>query len=202
MIVTISREYGAAALEVGHRVGELLGYPVVGEDFPQVAALRLGTTHDEVLAVEDRAPSFAERILHNLGTSLLEATTVAPPTFEVEVRKEIERAVREAAEQPDVVIVGGIANVILRGRPNLVSVFLHAPADFRIARIQASLGIAKEEARKEIERVDAARRRWAKLYYDLEFGRAEYYTLTIDVAELGLEGAARLIVEAVSIAQG
>jgi cytidylate kinase len=198
MIVTISREYGAAALDVGHRLGELLGYRVAGEDFPQVAALRLGTTHEDVVAVEHRAPSFAERILHNLSTSLLEAPAVAPPSFENDVRKEIERAVLEAAQAPDVVIVGGIANVILRGRPNLISAFLHAPMAYRISRIQASLGLGKEEARKEIERVDAARRRWAKLYYDLEWGRAEYYSMTVDVAQFGIEGAARLIAHAVS----
>ena len=102
MIVTISREYGASGLTVAHRVGDLLGYPVVGDDLPKIV---------------ESAPSFAERILHNLGSA--EGVATVAPSFESEVRKEIETAVLEAAEQPDVVIVGGIANVILRGRPNL-----------------------------------------------------------------------------------
>lgn len=199
MIVTISREYGSAALDVAHQLGELLGYRVVGEDLPKIAAVRLGTTHDDVVAVESRSPSLAERILHNLGTALPETqSAIAPQSFESEVRKEIEAAVLEAAEEKDVIIVGGIANVILRGRSNLVSVFLHAPLEYRIARIQSSLGVTPNEARKEIERVDAARKRWAKVHYDLEWGNSRYYDLTIDVSHFGIDGAVKIIAEAVA----
>jgi cytidylate kinase len=181
---------------VAHRVGDLLGYPVVGDDLPKIAALRLGTTQDEVVAMEHRAPSLAERILNNLGSA--EGVTTIAPSFESEVRKEIETAVLEAAEQPDVVIIGGIANVILRGRPNLLSVFLHAPKDFRIKRVVESLNISQDEARKEVERVDAARKRWAKVHYDLEWGRADYYSMTLDVARVGIDGAVYLIANAAS----
>ncbi|MBV8600938.1 MAG: cytidylate kinase-like family protein [Candidatus Eremiobacteraeota bacterium] len=199
MIVTISREYGAAAIDVAHRVGELLGYRVAGEDFPSVAALRLGMTSDDVVAVEHRAPSLAERILHNLGTALPEShSTLAPQSFDDEVRKEIEAAVCEAAEQPDVVIIGGMANAILRGRPNVLSVFLHAPLAFRIERIKASHNFTDAEARKEVARVDAARKRWAKLNYDVEWGFAGPYDLTLDVSRFGIEGTARIIADAAS----
>ena len=198
MIVTISREYGAAGMTVAHQLGELLGYRVVGDDLPKIAALRLGTSHDDVVAVEHRAPSLAERILHNLGSAAPESHAhVIPPNFESEVRKEIETAVMEAAQEANVVIVGGIANVILRGRPNLLAVFLHAPVEFRAKRIMQSLGVSEDEARKEIARVDAARRRWAKVHYDLVWGRADYYSLTIDVSHFGVDGTAKLIADAV-----
>jgi cytidylate kinase len=196
MIVTISRDYGASGMTVAHRVGDLMGYPVVGDDLPKIAALRLGTTHDDVVAVEHRSPSLAERILNNLGSA--EGVTTIAPSFESEVRKEIETAVLEAAEQPDVVIIGGIANVILRGRPNLLSVFLHAPKEYRIRRVSESLNITPDAARKEVERVDAARKRWAKVHYDLVWGRADYYSMTLDVARVGIDGAVYLIANAAS----
>lgn len=198
MVVTISRQYGAAGLDVAHRVGELLGYPVVGDELPQVAALRLGMTHEEVVAIEHRTPSLGERILQNLGSTVPEAQAVlAEPNFEKRVRAEIEAAVLEAAEKPDVVIIGGIGNAILHGRENVVSAFLHAPLAFRIERIKSSLGVSSEGARKEIERVDAARKRWAKVHYDFVWGSSDRYTLTIDVSRFGVEGSARLIAHAV-----
>lgn len=204
MIVTISREYGAAALDVAHELGELLGYPVVGEDLPKIAALRLGTTQDDVVAAESRSPSLAERVLQNLGSGTPEsqsAITAESSTFEVDVRKEIEAAVREAAQAPDVIIVGGIANVILRDRPDKVSVFLHAPLAYRIERLQASLGISAEAARKEIARVGEARRRWAKVHYDLVWGSAYSYDLAIDVARFGISKTVEIIATAVRQAQ-
>ena len=198
MIVTISRQYGAAGLDVAQRLEELNGYPLDGEHFPKIDAVRLGTTQDDVVAVEYRPPSLAERILHNLATALPESqAAVSPPSFETEVRKETEAAVLEAAQQSDAIIVGGFANAVLRDHPNVISCFLHAPMPFRVARIVAALGIGEEAARKEIERVDAARHRWAKLHYDFIWGSSEHYTLTIDVARFGVEGAARLIAHAV-----
>lgn len=198
VIVTISRQYGAAGLDVAHRLEELIGYPLVGEDFPKIAALRLGTTQDDVVAVEYRSPSLAERILNNLATALPEVQAAASaPSFETEVRKEMEAAVLEAAQRSDAIIVGGFANAVLRDRPSVISSFLHAPMPFRVARIVDALGVNEESARKEIERVDAARRRWAKLHYDFTWGSSQHYTLTIDVARFGIEGAARLLAHAV-----
>jgi cytidylate kinase len=174
-----------------------LGYPVKGEDFPQIAALRLGTTQEDVEAVESRPPSFAERILENLGSASPEVhVAVAPRTFEDEVRKEIEKATLEAAELRDVIILGGFANMTLRDRPKKLSVFLHAQLPYRVARVQASLGMSAEQARTEIARVEEQRRRWAKVYYDLEWGSAWYYDLAIDVSQLGIPGTARVIATA------
>ncbi|MGH7659404.1 MAG: AAA family ATPase [Vulcanimicrobiaceae bacterium] len=198
MIVTISRQYGAAGLDVAHRLGELIGYPLVGEDFPKIAAVRLGTTQEDIVATEYREPTLAERILHNLAIAVPESqAAVAAPSFETEVRKETEAAILEAAQRSEVIIVGGFANAVLRDRENVISSFLHAAMPFRIARVAAALGVDDEPARKEIERVDAARRRWAKLYYDYTWGSSQHYTLTIDVARFGIEGAARLLAHAV-----
>lgn len=198
MIVTISRQYGAAGLDVAHRVGELLGYPVVGEDLPKIAAVRLGMTQEDVVAVEHRTPSLGERILQNLGSAVPDThTSVVAQNVESEVRKEIEAIVLEAAERKDVVIIGGVANAILRERANVLSAFLYGPMPFRIARIASALNVAPEAARKEIERVDAARRRWAKLHYDFVWGSSDRYSLTVDVSRFGIEGSARLLAHAV-----
>jgi hypothetical protein len=61
-----------------------------------------------------------------------------------------------------------------------------------------SLKIGRNEARKEVERVDAARKRWAKVHYELEWGRADYYSITLDVARVGVDGAVHLIASAAS----
>ena len=200
MIVTISREYGAGALDVASELAALTGYRLVGEELPRIAATRLGAREEEVAAVEGRAPSLAERIIAHLGTASPETlATIAPQDdeFEKEVVRAIESAVREVASDGDAIIVGRIANMILRDRLDLVRVFLHAPIAFRAARVESSLGVGLDEARKEIARIDAARRRWAKLHYGMEWGAARYYDLTIDVSHFGIPGAARLIAKAI-----
>ena len=44
------------------------------------------------------------------------------------------KIIKELAAQESCVIVGRCADFILRDRPDVVSVFVHAPMDYRIAR--------------------------------------------------------------------
>ena len=203
MIVTISRVYGAAAIDVAHEVGVILGYQVAGENFSKIVGARLGTPKEDVEAVEARAPSLAEWILDNLGSGSPEMQdSIAPQKFEEDVRREIETTVLEAAAEGNVVIIGGFANMVLRDRKDKLSTFLHASLSYRVGRIQASLGISAEEARKEIQRIDSARRRSAKIHYKIEWGAAWYYDLAIDVSRLGIAGTARQIASAVRELEG
>ena len=201
MIVTISREYGAGALDVASELAALTGYRLVGEELPRIAATLLGASEEEVAALEGRSPSLAERIIAHLGTASPETlATIAPQAdeFEKEVRVAIEAAVRQVAASGDAIIVGRIANMILRDRADLLRVFLHAPVAFRAARVEVSLGVGRAEALGEIARIDAARRRWAKIHYGMEWGAARYYDVTIDVGRFGVSGAAAIIAKAVN----
>jgi cytidylate kinase len=200
MIVTISREYGTAASEVAHELGTILGYRVAGENFSKMVEARLGTPGVDIEAVGLRVPRLVEWVLgHVLGPP---GTVASPQTFEEKIRDEIETAVFEAAAEGNVVIIGGVSNIVLRDRSDTVSVFLHAPLPYRVGRVQASTGMGADEARDEILRVDSAKRRWAKTHYNLEWGSVWDYDLAIDVSHLGITGTARLIASAVSELQG
>ncbi len=141
MIVTISREYGASGMTVAHRVGDLLGYPVVGDDLPKIAALRLGTTHEDVVAM-----STVPRRSRSASSTIWEAPKASPPlrrTSKARCAEKLRPRCSRPRSNPTSSIVGGIANVILRGRQNLLSVFLHAPRAFRISRVIESLKIER-----------------------------------------------------------
>src|ERR1700736_6801011 len=139
MIVTISREYGASALAVSRLVAEKLGYRLVDEQLPTVAAWRLGTSADVVETVSERPRGFGERVLQGLSGGVPEAAQ--PPgedDFPSETRRAIEDAVREEAAGGNVVIVGRMAGAILRERSDLVRVFLHAPLAWRVDHVAES----------------------------------------------------------------
>jgi len=95
MIVTISRAYGAGALAVAHALAERLGYRLVDEQLPVVAASRLGTSADVVQTVSERPRGFGERVLEQLGGGVPEAAQ--PPAedpFPMEMRQALEAAGR------------------------------------------------------------------------------------------------------------
>jgi cytidylate kinase len=195
VIVTISRDFGAATHEVAHELGDILGYEVVGENFSEIVGARLGITEHDVEAVESRAPTLVEWMLENLLGPV--GSLSSPQNFEEKVRREIEATILEAAARGNVVIVGGVSNIVLRDQTDMLSIFLHAPLPYRIGRLQSALGIGAEAARDKIQRMDAAKRRWAKVHYNVEWGAAWYYDLAVDVSRLGIAGTASLIASTV-----
>jgi cytidylate kinase len=201
MIVTISREYGALSLAVSRRVAERLGYRLVDEQLPVVAAWRLGTSADVVETVSERPRRYGERVLDQLGGGVPEAAQ--PPDtddFPVETRHAIEAAVREEAAAGDAVIVGRAAGAILAGRRDVVRVYLYAPLAWRAARVAQSLAIDEAAARAEIARIDEARRIYAREGYRITSGEAKNYDLVIDTSRFGVDGAADIVVAAVRAA--
>lgn len=193
MIVTISREYGAAGRAVTRALAERLGYRLLDDDLPVVVAARLGTSLAAVESVENRTPNFGERLLRSLSTAVPEAFA---PTPEVEdlseaTRRAIEGLIRDAAAGGNVVIVGRVANVVLGRRPDLLRVFLYAPLAWRAAHIAQSLHCSEAAARAEIARVDAGRRAYARERYDFEWGDPHQYDLVLDVSTFGVEGSVR-----------
>jgi Cytidylate kinase-like family len=203
VIVTISREYGASALAVSRIVADMLGYRLVDEQLPVVAAWRLGTSADVVQTVSERPRGFGERVLEGLSGGVPEAAQ--PPgedDFPAETRRAIEEAVREEAEPGDAVIVGRMASVVLRGRPDLVRVFLRAPLEWRASHVAESLGIDVAAARTEIARIDEARKAYAREGYRVTWGDPRNYDLLLDTSRFGVEGSAQVIVDAVRAAGG
>jgi Cytidylate kinase-like family len=204
VIVTISREYGAAGLAIADGVAHALGYELFADALKARVAARLGTSPDEVDQRASSEQSLPERMLAGLGEGTAEMLSPVAPrlpdAFDEDVRREIERAIRERAEQGNVVIVGRNAGAVLGSRPDIFRVFLTAPVQWRAVRIAASFDQSLTGALADIERVDAGRSRIAKERYKIKWSDARAYDLALNVARVGVEGAVDLIVAAVRAA--
>jgi cytidylate kinase len=195
MIITISREYGAAGRAVTRGLAERLGYRLLDEDLPVVVAARLGTSPEMVDGIEYQRGGFGQRLLRSLSTAMPEAFAPADDIedlTEVTVR-EIDRLMNEAADAGNVIIVGRLGNIVLGDRPNVLRVFLTAPLAWRITHIAESLGITEAAARTEIARVDGGRRTYAREQRDFEWGDPHHYDLVLNVTHFGVDGAIALI---------
>lgn len=198
MIVTISNEYGAGALEVASRAAATLGYEYVDRQLPVVVAKRLQVRPETVEANEDAPPSLGERFLTGLerATPELAAASTAEP-FDEELLRAVQEAVREYAARGNVVIVGRGASAILGPRFDVMRVFMYAPKEWRIARVAQTTQTPPHVAQAELDRVDRARSAYLKDWYGLNFGDTRNYDLCIDTSLLGVDECASLVVAAV-----
>jgi cytidylate kinase len=199
VIVTISREYGAAGLAVAYDAAGALGYELLTDDLPATVAARLGTSLEEVAARVQSDPPLSERMLSDLGAAtpeIMSGAAMGGIDFDEDVRRQVEAALRERAAQGNVVILGRIANAILAGQPNLLRVFLTAPREWRIARLMETFGFSPDQAAQELDRTDVARRRSAKDRHKIVWGDPRFYDLIADTSRFGIDGTVAIIVAA------
>ena len=204
VIVTISREYGAAGLAVADGVAHALDYELLADDLPKTVAARLGTSAESVAAIASADRSLPERLLAGLDLGTAGFVGVVPSAtsdFDESVRREIERTIRERAAAGNIVIVGRNAGAVLGRRDDLVRVYLCADRAWRANRLVASFGQTPESALQDMDRIDAARRKITKDRYKFSMGDARAYDLAIDVSRFGIAGAVELVVAAVRQAE-
>jgi hypothetical protein len=200
LTVTLSREYGAAALAVARALEQRTGFRLVQDQIGAAVAARLQISEESVAEELEAPPPLGERILSGLFGGLPEIGTVQSPVdIGRSVRTEVEATIRQVADTGNAIIVGWIANMVLGARPDVLRVFLHAPLDWRVARIDESFHLGPVAARREVERVDNDRRTFARSEYRLDYGDPHHYDLVLDTSRFGIEGTAAVIAGAISV---
>ena len=111
--------------------------------------------------------------------------------FDIEQRLLVDITNEHAA-----VIVGRGASQILRGRPGVLSVLIHAPEPWRVTRVQEVYGIDPRAAQRMVHDSDRDRALFVAAIGGGDWTDARGYDLALDTAALGFEPAADLVVRA------
>lgn len=199
-IVTISRQIASGGAYIGHLLARKLGYKYVEREVLHTAARELGVDISELSTVDERRTGFIESLMKSFVFGTPEAAYVPPsrrPVYDQELFETESKIIAAIAEKYNAVIVGRGGYFILRGRPNVVNVFIHAPRDFRVKRLRKFHEISAEQAREEIEESDRRRETFLKTMTGTDRYDARNYHLCIDVASAGFEAAERMIIELV-----
>lgn len=79
------------------------------------------------------------------------------------------------------------------GRPGLVSLFVSAPMEARVARVMRRNNLSESDARSRIARVDKNRASYYRYFTDENWGQARNYDLCINSGNLDALGAVSVI---------
>ena len=94
------------------------------------------------------------------------------------------KIIRELAATRSCVIVGRCANFILRGRENVMNVFVTAPIVDCVRRVMETDGLNLEEAEKKIKKVDKRRADYFKYFTGREWHDAALYDLCLNTGHM------------------
>jgi cytidylate kinase len=197
-IVTISRMYGSGGSHVARRVAESLGWDLLDNAVVDAVAERLGMPRAEVSAHEERVPSLVERLASALTLSVPEMLPVADTTLEPTEERivAVTRAViEEAVQTGHAVLVGRGAQCMLANRPDALHVFCYAPRPALAAFVITDQGVSNDEALRIVDATNRQREQYVRRHWQREWRAEENYDLCVNTGTLGIEGAARLVID-------
>ena len=187
MLITIGREHGSGGHDVARILARDLDIPCYDKEIVDEAAAK-SPFSKEILDTYDekRVAAFFMPVSHfgGLDGGFQLNMQVAAAQFD---------AVRSLAEDNKGVFVGRCADYVLRGRPELLRVFIRSPLSARVRTIAERKQVSEEQARKLIREVDKDRASYYRYYTDQSWGESQNYDLVIDSSRLGTEGTAEVI---------
>jgi hypothetical protein len=194
-LITISREYGAGGSELGVLLGKELGWRVLDHELVQQLAARLRCEEGEVVAMDEHAPSFLERLAAVAVVTAPESRAHSKPwsTDPDCIAAAAREVLQEAASKLPLIVVGHGGNCLFRGRADVLRVRVTAPFDVRVRRVAKRTGLTPAQAAAEVRRKDSDRQQYLQRYYHSNLNDPCEYDLQVNTAAVPLEAAARVV---------
>lgn len=190
MIITIARQCGCGAVNVGKILAQHYGIPF----YTRKNLLEMA---NERGVLEEMEAFFDERPVDEL--------LFAMSSFGESRRELTEKPLRTLADMignENCIIIGRCGNYIFRERKDLVSVFLRGDMGDRIVDIQQEQSLSFEDAKDFVEQTDDCRVAYHKYYTGLTWGNADDYDICLNCSRLGLEKTADMIEQYVKEIEG
>lgn len=184
-IITISREFGSGGRTIGKAVARKLGIPCYDAELITEMAKQSGFAEDYVREAGEYAPG---GLLNSMFTSRAGGPTNEDILWQIQCNM-----VAQLAKKGPCVIVGRCGDYILRDRPDVLKVFVHADMAFRAKRIVEVYGQREESPEQRLKDKDKRRGTYYRFYTGRKWGQLDTYDLMLNSGVLGIEKCTELI---------
>ena len=184
-VITIARSYGSGGRKMGRMLAKELGYEFYDREILRIASDDSGISEElfrQADETKQRMPLF--RIAKEMYTG-----EVIPPDSDDFISNENlfryqAKIIRELAATRNCVIVGRCANYILRGRENVINLFVTAPEVDCVRRVMQMDGLNLEEAEKKIKKINKRRADYYKYFTGRLWHDAALYDLCLNTGHM------------------
>ena len=192
-VITIARSYGSGGRNLGRLLAKVLGYEYYDREILRIASDESGISEELFRQADEkqRIPLF--RIAREVYTG-----EVIPPDSDNFVSNENlfryqAKVMLGLAQNESCVMIGRCADFILRDRPNVLRVFIHAPEEVRVRRVMQRHNLSEAEARRHMRQVDKRRADYYRAFTGSDWRDAGHYDICFDSDHMGEEKIIRFI---------
>ncbi len=187
-VITINRMLGSNGRLIGRTLAEELGFAFYDKELIDIAAQKENIPFDLLAKVDEkRGSQWRFPIDHELQMdSDFHFVPMNNVLFDLQ-----RKIILEAADKGDCVIVGRCANHILQDK--CLSVFIHAPYEYRVQTIMERTGREEKSAQKLVKKVDKERRTYYEYFTDRKWADLSQYHLAFDSSKFDQDTIVKMI---------
>lgn len=193
-VITIARENGSGGRAIGEALAGKLGIPFYNRDLLRMAADESGI-NEQLFANADK--NFRNSLLFRVAKDAYEGEVIAPDSDHFVSNENLFRYQAKVmlglAQNESCVMIGRCADFILRDRPNVLRVFIHAPEEVRVKTLMERHALSQTQAQKRMRQVDKRRADYYKAFTKSDWRDAGHYDICFDTAHMGQEKIIRFI---------
>ena len=169
LVVTISRQFGSGGSLIGKKLAERLQIPVYDKEVSELTAQLSGYDKDVIAMEENCVP---------VPYGLFVSGHYMPISHQIFTAQS--ESLEKLACKSDCIIIGRCAEYILKGKANLINVFVYADEASRTERIMANEKVSVDEALQLIAEYDKARAEYHDYFTNTVWGKMENYDITLN----------------------
>lgn len=194
-VITIAREYGSGGRGIAHRLAEALNVRYYDKELIRMASEDSGISEALFNLTDEK---LEDKFLRKHGIN--KGTLVSQPQPDRLTKEELfkfqSEIIRRVADREEsCIIIGRCGQYILRDRPDLVRVFIHASDDYCVEKLMERYGISKEEATALRIKTDKSRAEYHKHYTGADWFDVRNYDLSLDTAVLSQEECIQIVAD-------
>ena len=191
-VITISREYGSGGRIIGKKLAEALGISFYDGELLSLVAKESGYTEEFVRQNDQKK---TQSLLYHLymGSQILPASDMI---FIAQ-----SRVIKDLYSKESCVIVGRCADYVLRGKEDVINIFIHAPIESRAERVKNEYGEQADNYIGHVKKKDKSRVAYYNYFADDSWGKTQTYDLSVN-SDVGVDNAVKIIADYVKAKQG
>lgn len=189
-VITISREFGSGGREIGKILAKQLGFRYYDSELIRLASEKSGYSPEYI---EQNEQAIKNPVLHDFFAwyaGPLEQSEL--PKVDQLFQKE-SQLIRELAQKESCIIVGRLANYILKDLPATYHVFISADTASKVKRVSERDQLSEKMVEAKVKKVDHERAVHCRHFTKTEWGNIKNYDLCIKSNDFGIEETAQII---------
>lgn len=193
-VIAITRTCGSGGTTIGKMLSKDLGINMYDRELLRLASDDSGI-NEALFANADEGVK--NSLLYKVSKHVYNGELIPPEsgdfTSDINLFNYQAKILLELSERESYVVIGRCADYILKDKPNVFKIFIHASDEYCIEHEMDILGASEKDAIKEIKRLNKYRSDYYSYHTGKKWEDVKNYDLSLDTSKIGFEKCVKYI---------